>query len=443
MQGQVCEARSIPFATLRPGNAPTPCLINKEDGIAYLLSLPPLPNGSRVGAGPSPSLPKTQTCCSKVDILLCPPGSSHSSKHARKSIKSIHAILLFHPESESLLLRNVCSLPIIYESGDVNGDDLTLRGGGPDSSCVLLRQSNHLHFGEYNFILEFNLQSQDYNTFTAERNRLCQIRPATRLGPVPNEQHFTLWDVRVHGEISNRLPESVHYGIQLHSGRPVAVKRIVYKVGRETGRRARAELQVASTSCGTSDGVLGMITSWCEHGESPPCWIEKEMDWLWRKLGDSTRLGYLHQTLSGLNKIHSRGFIHGRIRPKSLMIDIGSPPEVWTSSKETCYSSKADVWALAASWLRAFLIPPADLWRKGAAYSVYTSLYIACYLSMLAWEPDNRPSAEEALQHTAWEPLRRREQQRDDCRRRQREEEVMRGPADGAKKVRLLSPEKE
>lgn len=534
--GHACEARRIQFATLRPGNAaalhlleavhdsdaPTPCLINEEDGIAYLFSLPPLPIDSddspaplgkwRVGAGPSPSLPKTQTRCSKVDILLCPPGSSHGSKHARKSIKSIHAMLLFHPESGSLLLRNVCSLPIIYESGDVNGDDLTLRGGGPDSSCVLLRQSNYLHFGEYDFILEFRLQPQDYNTFIAERNRLCQIRPATRLAPVPNEQHFTLWDVRVHGEISNRPFESVHYGIHLHSGRPVAVKRIVYKAGRETGRRARAELQVASTSCGTSAGVLGMITSWCGHGESPPCWIERdgragrpqeddedvfysmplaESDFealtsaQWRKLGDSTRLGYFYQTLSGLDKIHSRGFIHGRIRPKSLMIisypghrpptkaaitsaictrNYGLPdhtgywvaPEVWTSSKETCYSSKADVWALAASWLHAFLIPPAGLVRvnEGFYRGIVKSLEERCrlrsiseplrdlLLSMLAWDPNDRPSAEEALQHTAWEPVRRWEQERDDRRRREREE-VVRGPADGAKKVRLLSPEKD
>ncbi|KAH8743540.1 kinase-like domain-containing protein [Diaporthe sp. PMI_573] len=535
-QDQVREAKGIQFATLRPGNAAalhlleavhdsdasTPCLVNEDERIAYLLSVPSLPIDSddppvllgkwRVGAGPSPSLPKTQASYSKVDVLLCPPGNSHGSKHARKSIKSIHAMLLFHPNSGSLLLRNVCSLPIIYKSGDVNGNDLTLRGGGrPDSTCVLLKQTNHLHFGEYDFILEFTLQPHDYNTFTAVRNRLCQINPATCLAPVPNEKHFTLWDVRVHGELSKRPHESVHYGLHLHSGQPVAVKRIVYKAGREAGRRARTELQVASTS-GTSDGLLGMITSWCEHGDSPPCWIERdglaagpqqgdeevfysmplaESDFetlisaQWRKLGDDARLAYFHQTLSGLAMIHRRGFIHGRIRPKALMVisdpghcpptravitsaictrNYGVPghsgywvaPEVWTSSKETCYSSKADVWALAASWLRAFLVPPAGLVRvnEGFHRGIVRSLEERCRLrsiseplrdllvSMLAWDPNDRPSVEEALQHAAWEPVRRWDQEKDDRRSREREE-VIRGPPNGAKKVRLLSPEKD
>ncbi|KAH8165107.1 hypothetical protein CIB48_g3129 [Xylaria polymorpha] len=527
-QNAIGEERNLQFASLLPGNAAAlhlleavhasdaliPSLVNDDNSIFYLLSLPSLPISSvnlgeppdkwRIGAGPLPSLPKTEAKVSKVEILLCPPGNSHGSRHARRSIKSTHAVLLFHPESGALLLRNVCSFPIIYEQGDVHGNDLTLVGnGGPDSSCVLLKRRNHLRFGDYTFVLEFNLRPRDYEVFMAERNRSCHISPTTCLAPVPDEKHFTLWGVRVHGEATRRAQESIYYGVHLHSGQPVALKRLSYKPGLETGIRARTELRLAEASCGTSVGIVGMIASWCEHGESPPCWLEGEpllgktrknkedvyytmplarsdfqtmTPTQWRGLEPITCLDYFRQTLSGLGKIHDMGLVHGNIRPKSLMIispskaaissavrarKYGVPdhagywvaPEVWTSSEEAPYSSKVDVWALAASWLRCFLVPPAGIVKvsEGIHRAIVKALEERCrlqvisehlrnlLLSMLAWDPRDRPSVEDLLIHTAWEPLRRRGQEMDDRRRRDREEK-MTTPADGVKKVRVLSP---
>lgn len=121
--------------------------------------------------------------------------------------------------------------------------------------------------------------------------------------------------------------------------------------------------------------------------------------------------------------------------------------------KEICYLSKADVWALAASWLCAFLVPPAGLVRinEGFYCGIVKSLEKRCrpqsiskplynlLILMLVWDPNNWPSVKEALQYTAWEPMQRWEQEKDNRTRREIEE-VIQGPPNRAKRIRLLSP---
>ncbi|KAF3763531.1 hypothetical protein M406DRAFT_332019 [Cryphonectria parasitica EP155] len=135
-------------------------------------------------------------------------------------------------------------------------------------------------------------------------------------------------------------------------------------------------------------------------------------------------------------------------------------PEVWGSSQEKPFNDKADVWALAVSWIYAFRadytpqqpgtldddpLQPAKVDRRpehGLLCGVVKQILLEdritqpfCHLllSMLSWDSAARPSAAEALCHLAWEPLRiRKELEREDR---------IRTPSEGAKKVRLLSPE--
>lgn len=469
----------------------------------------------RIGSGPSPYLSQVQANSSKVEALFCPSGNSHGARHARKSIKSVHAVIVFHPQSGALMLRNICTFPILYEAGGVQGEDLILHSGsgmgtsaGSSASCVHLQRRNCLHFGEYGFTLEFNLQPQYHEGFTRQRNELANIQPPKCLAPVLSANHYTQRDVRVHGQLSQRSScESVYCGVHLHSGQAVAMKGMAYVAG-ETDCRVRKELQIAAVSASDgSDGLLSMVTSWCGHGESPPYWGEKErqgaeidgqedifytmplavsdFDTLppaqWCELPHTTRLEYSHQTLSGLGMIHAMGVVHGKVRPKSLLIlrhsgqepatmavlssavhsrVYGAPdhpgswvaPEVWTSSEEDCYSSKADIWALAASWLRAFVVPPAGITKVSAGIHRVMIRTLAeqrrlgkisdplhdLLSSMLAWNPEDRPSVEQALCHVVWEPLQVLKQQKDAHQRRRRE--TIRG--DSTKKVRALSPER-
>lgn len=202
------EHEPIRFATLWPGNTAAlhflelVCSQNSsglmssssslcqlidddKDGPAYALTLP-FPSDDaeeqseasaprdrwRISSGSLLLLAQNDLERSKVDILLCYPGNSRGARHARKFIKSIHAVLVFHPESGAVLLRNI-ALPIIYKNGGAGGEGPTLLGGASRSdvdslsSCALLRRSNRLCFGDYDFVLEFNLEPQDFGRFMA------------------------------------------------------------------------------------------------------------------------------------------------------------------------------------------------------------------------------------------------------------------------------------
>ncbi|KAK3996020.1 putative serine threonine protein kinase [Cladorrhinum sp. PSN332] len=522
-----------------PGSSSPACLISDEDTIAYLLSLPPLsgiPDGDealasangrwRIGAGPSQRLIEKGVACAKIDILLCPPGNTPGTKRARESIKSAHAVLLFHPESGVLVLRNVCSKPIIYQNGDADGEDLTIYGGvkGRDS-CVLFRERNCLQFGDYHFVLEFNLDPLSHDRFREQRDAILSFshaRPSRHLALVPTEDHLRCWDIRIHHLLSYGAHGSqIYCGVQLHTGKPVAVKKMRYK--RDSQHRIRKELEVASLFSDDHPGVHGLISSWCEHGDSPPCRLDKceskedhedvyysmplaEYDFEsmpWAKLDFVERLSHFHQTLSGLVKLHEKDIYHGRIRPNSLLImpdttstqpteressvpetthhlpskavispaisaqAYGKPshaecwiaPEVWTSTAETLCTSKTDIWALAASWLPAFVVVPSNVRINQRTYRVMmktvddqhekgkiSGAFRNLLLKMLAWEPAERPTAEEALAHDAWAPFLMERELRGERVRRERNKRIQDaklGAVGGIKKVRVLSPEVE
>ncbi|KAK4231492.1 putative serine threonine protein kinase [Podospora fimiseda] len=546
------EEKAVQFASFLPDNAAAvhlletvqasssspACLISDEDTIAYLLSLPPLsdiPDGDealasangrwRIGAGPSQRLIEKGVACAKIDILLCPLGNTPGTKRARESIKSAHAVLFFHPESGVLVLRNVCSKPIIYQNGDADGEDLTIYGGvkGRDS-CVLFRERNCLQFGDYHFVLEFNLDPLNHDRFREQRDAILSFshgRPSRHLALVPTEEHIRCWDIRIHHLLSYGAHGSqVYCGVQLHTGKPVAVKKMRYK--RDSQHRIRKELEVASLFSDSDSGVHGLIASWCEHGDSPPCRLDKcvskedhedvyysmplaEYDFEsmpWAQLDFVERLGYFYQTLSGLIKLHKKEIYHGRIRPISLLImpetsplpteressalkpshhlpakavispavspkPYGKPshpecwvaPEVYTSTAETPCTTKMDIWALAASWLPAFVVVPSNVKINQRTYRVMiktvedqhqkakiTGAFRNLLLKMLAWDPEERPTGEEALAHDAWAPFLMQKELHGERMRRERNKRIQDaklGAIEGVKKVRVLSPEVE
>ena len=510
-------------------SAASASLVSDEDTFAYDLVLPspnnagasqPAASRWRIGSGPSAALAQKRVACCTVDLLLCPPGNSPGARRARGSIKSIHAVIYFHPESGVLVLRNVRDKPIVYQNGDVNANDFPIFGGvkGHDS-CVLFRERNHLRFGDYEFVLEFNLDPRQLRKFRAQRDALLSRNhslPSRHLAAVPAKDHFRCWNVRIHHKIpqgsqgSRGSHSTVYCGVHLHTGKPVAVKIMRYE--KETQQRVRRELSVASLFSKDCTGVLGMLESWCEHSGSPPCRLEKcetpedhedvfysmplaEYDFEtmpWTQLDFEGRIGYLYQTLCGLGQFHDREMIHGRIRPRSLMIlpdpksSASSPtslrrlptgaalspavsahnydkpraaiwvaPEVWTSTEDDPYTTKADIWAIAASWLTAFVHVVKDKAIDKRSYRALlktldaehekgkiTGPFRSLLLRMLAWDPDDRPSVEDALAHEAWAPVKRRIELQENHDRRDREDRI-RGPDNGVKKVRLLSPEAE
>lgn len=206
----------------------------------------------------------------------------------------------------------------------------------------------------------------------------------------------------------------------------------------------------------------------------------------WAKVDINTRLLYLFQTLTGLSEIHRQDITHGNILPESLLIladtkveslpgvnslpkkaaislyiqplgkkpiaSVCVAPEVW-KSKENLDQSKADIWSLAASWLFAFVRPPSGIRINKESYHTLQKTidsqsekrfiqdpFASLLRQMLAWDPKDRPSAEEALANHAWVPVLAHGQAIADDRKRKRIEETQH-PSTHTRRARVLSPE--
>lgn len=163
-------------------------------------------------------------------------------------------------------------------------------------------------------------------------------------------------------------------------------------------------------------------------------------------MDDRTRMTLFRQTLQGLEAIHSRRIMHRDISPRNLLIDSFEPPragicdfgkakrgtqgtetgigpihtvapEVWAAAGP--YSLAIDVWSLAYAWLWTFqrrtdVKCRTDARRQAALVATVAHLYQGGDISadfadllrsMLAYDADQRPTAEKALLHAAWDEI--------------------------------------
>lgn len=152
------------------------------------------------------------------------------------------------------------------------------------------------------------------------------------------------------------------------------------------------------------------------------------------------------QTLLGLDAIHSRRIMHRDISPRNLLIDSFQPPragicdfgkakrgiqgtetgigpihtvapEVWAAAGP--YSSAIDVWSLAYAWLWTFqrrtdVKCRTDARRQASLMATIEHVYQGGDISsdfadllrsMLAYDAHQRPTAEKALLHAAWDGI--------------------------------------
>lgn len=551
-------SRDIPFATFTAANdaavllleliqakASPPTLISSGNTIGYHISLPLSSDGSssddnspdsasdsqasrskfvewQIGAGASPTLADKGLGLTNPDILLCTPGDTLASHSIRDYIKDFHAYITFHPNSGVLRLMTVCDRPIIYEQGDMHDNNLTLRldEWGKATTCVLRRERNYLRFGPYRFLFKFVTQTrQNFDRFTAHMNEVIKsdfhgLNPSRLFNfiPMPSPYHETSWNIWFHHKIPTT---NVTTGVDIHTGQPVAVKKLLNKDASKTHQHVVERLKMALHSRDAQDsGVLGIIDIWCSHQNSPPCLFDASnsemldecrytffsmplagysfLDLPWTKLEQDTRLTYFYQTLSGLSALHEQGLVHGNIRPTSLLIlantthksytttkalstkkavlslsmsqmerkpsdttRICIAPEAWerinSRSTTNLDMTKLDIWALATSWLYTFMRPPDNfkivterdyLQMQGQVqYRIKRLSFLQPFApllnQMLAWEPERRPSAAEALASNAWQPVWDEKRRREDKTKQKRKAKVQ---SDGVKRVRVLSP---
>ncbi|KAL7916759.1 kinase-like domain-containing protein [Trichoderma velutinum] len=479
--------------------------------IGYQLSIPLLPSkhGSkdvwRIGAGPPTAIVERKLDHVKPDILLCPPDGSLSATIARQFIKDLHATIHFHAKSGVLMLKTTSSRPVTYEHGDMDHTDLEL-ALRKIQSCVMRRSQNFIRFGDYRFVLEFIAQGQDEDKIKTYPSSYRGLHPSPALNPLPMTHFKTSWNIWLH----NKIPDtSIISGVNIYTGEPVAVKQLHNKTALLPYTSNR--LQVARQYDKKRDkGVLGVIDVWCEHNISPPCFSSRLKkvdddsfertfysmplaknnfrDMPWVNLEFEKRLALFYQTLLGLAELHQQNITHGDILPESLLIftepesttkgqfpprravislnmrkrkkkpdpSVCVAPEVWRSQseqKEDLDETKLDIWALAASWLFAFTVPPKNMKIRKQSYGglkmtldtqskkgLIKEPLVKLLRQMLAWEPQDRPSAADALADEVWDPIRDKMQEEDDSRKRKRLD-MMKSVDGGDKRVRVLSPD--
>ncbi|KAL6820018.1 kinase-like domain-containing protein [Trichoderma camerunense] len=480
--------------------------------IGYELSIPlssPSKHGSkdvwRIGAGPPTAIVERKLDHLKPDILLCPPDGSLSATLARQFIKDLHAAIRFHAKSGVLMLKTTSSRPVTYEHGDMDQTDLDL-ALRKIQSCVMRRSHNFIRFGDYRFVLEFVAPDQELDKIKTHRSGYRGLYPSPALNPALMTRSKTSWNIWLH----NKIPDtSITSGVNIYTGEPVAVKQLHSKTALLPYTRNR--LQVARQYDKKRDqGVLGIIDVWCEHDISPPCFsnrLEKVdddgcertfystplaknnfRDMPWVNIEFEKRLALFYQTLLGLADLHQQNITHGDILPESLLIftenesttkaqspprravislnmrkrkkkpdpSVCVAPEVWSSQSEQnpdLDETKLDIWALAASWLFAFTIPPKNMKIRKQSYGglkmtldaqskreLIMEPLVKLLRQMLAWKPQDRPSAADALVDKVWDSIRDKLQEEEDTRKRKRLD-MMKSVDGGDKRVRILSPD--
>ena len=168
----------------------------------------------------------------------------------------------------------------------------------------------------------------------------------------------------------------------------------------------------------------------------------------------ATKLHFLKEPLEGLKTLHAMGIMHRDIRPKNMLILSNDPPhaalcdygkaikantstvttigpiytcapEVWTIARDGPYTAKIDTWAYGYAIAEVLgYQPPYSKITQGSLASILRALrafhptgsdggpLVDLVSKLLVWRPQDRWSAEQALEHKCWLPI-MREQDRE------------------------------
>ncbi|KAK4171266.1 kinase-like domain-containing protein [Triangularia setosa] len=423
----------------------------------FVLSFDHPPQGPRAGW----VLGKGNHCGPGVQLPVCPPRTTNGDAFARPGGAIV--LIYMHPETGAFIIQALSQKhPVTYRSGDGNRDIILETG----NRSVLHMTRNHLRFrlGRkiFDYVLEFDIANED--RFIAARNNFARvaIRPGESIEPykqldhLPKQSHHRMHRMVVHRTLSAGAFGLVKSGVDTETGDAVAMKTIHCKIRQVP--IVKNELQIAASFPKDTVGIIPILGAWCEHGNSPPCFdspledIHFSMPLArcdfehapWESIDHHKRMVLFRQTLQGLQTIHSRGIMHRDISPRNLLIDdlqtpragicdfgkakraaqgkepgIGPLHTVAPEVGSGPYSSAIDIWSLAYAWLWAYqkrtdvnvrtdarrqasLINTVDKLSQGGDI---TADFADLLRLMLSYEPDRRPTAEKALQHSAWDEL--------------------------------------
>jgi hypothetical protein len=378
--------------------------------------------------------------------------------------------IFIHPQSCLLMLQNLNEAhPITYLLADGNTDAELQHG---DTHAIHMK-TNHLRIGPLDFVLEFSVE--DVGAFAASRRTYmqrhlrqdagpdCEVDEEQSQGqgnscldPLPTREQLRIRDIILHHTVGAGAFGVVMVGVDRWSGDMVACKLIHCRDRNK--RMVNNEVLIATRIPLGTVGLVPLLSSWCEHGQSPACfesvyetvymimpYAPLSFDTMaWCKVAPAVRLALFHQVLEGLRNLHAMGIMHRDISPRNLLVFSLAPPraaicdygksKVGARGHEAAlgpqgftapevggsagYTSAIDLFSLALSLLATF-----GHWDRGNESPYNPDIYhlVLQHLaglegrmpdglgsllrSMLAWDPADRPTAHDALAHEVWEQV--------------------------------------
>ncbi|KAL7804781.1 kinase-like domain-containing protein [Trichoderma aethiopicum] len=328
-------------------------------------------------------------------------------------------------------------------------------------------------------------------------------RPSRLLNFLPTEQSEVSWNVWLHRKIPNTTVTSgVHVltgqpvavkELQVNPSTREHILDRLHFACQHSGKSDKGVLGVIDAWCGHNtsppchfdeDESESETSDHCHQVfYSMPLARYTFLDAPWSEIQPTTRLLFFYQTLVGLAELHRQGVTHGNIEPGSLFVlpsiqpspsvdrsvpkkavlslsmkrtDTPSPsiyvaPEIWRLASVD--KAKADIWALGASWLPAFFQLPGGVKVTKDSYNtlqknidaqtkkrLIKGPFAALLRKMLAWEPSDRPGAEELLADAIWQPVLARARFIEASKKRKRMERIHQSFT-RPRRARLLSPD--
>lgn len=346
--------------------------------------------------------------------------------------------------------------PIVYLQG--NGySDVELACG---QEHVLHMSTNHLRIGPLDFVLSISVD--DETAYLTSRNDYMRewhedwdyYSPVRdRLDPLPRPKHACVGDIIVHRTVGQGAFGVVRVGVNRWSGNVVAHKTI--HCSHNDVETINNEIDIASKVVTNTVGLVHLIGSSCRDGLARPC---SETDFqdvhltmpfapfsfdttVWHEISLDTRLGLFRQVLEGLANLHTAGIMHRDISPKNLLVfsyqppvaaicDFGKSkygtkgtgaslgPSMYMApepARQEEYTNAIDIFSMGLSILASFRQPrwvgplsdPRNhvrvLEQLASLQSRMPDELAVLLRSMLAWDPADRPTAEQALASKIWE----------------------------------------
>ena len=216
-------------------------------------------------------------------------------------------------------------------------------------------------------------------------------------------------------------------------------------------------------------GLLPTLGTMCEHGRPEIC-CDLERFFLfmpyavsdftggfWRSksISLSAKLQLFREPLEGLKTLHAMGVMHRDIRPKNILVMSNDPPcaalcdygkavetrtsrtttigpihtlapEVWTVARDGPYTAKIDTWAYGYAIAEVLGYKPREnsrithdrhasilrILRASYARGSDGEPLVDLVSRLLVWRPQDRWSAEQALEHECWLPIARNQDRR-------------------------------